>query len=65
MSNLKEATKCYDRSISLNPKQARFWISKGLFLDKIGRHADAQECYKIALELDPNAEISIEFSVDF
>ena len=59
----KEAIKCYDKAIEMDPKNARAWYNKGevlssttsargLFINNQDRY-DAIDCFKKVIELDP------------
>jgi len=48
---------CLDKSISLAPNHAPFWILKGLFLAKQNNFLAAEKYFKIAADLEPRAPI--------
>eukprot|EP01138_Halocafeteria_seosinensis_P002333 gb/GECG01002390.1/.p1 GENE.gb/GECG01002390.1/~~gb/GECG01002390.1/.p1 ORF type:complete len:177 (+),score=13.81 gb/GECG01002390.1/:1-531(+) len=53
----KEALKCCDRAIEVNPSCGEAYNSKGLSLQKFGRNQTALECYDRALELEPQTPL--------
>jgi len=50
----KEALKCFDRAIELNPYLVEVWLNKGKTLAEIGDEKGL-ECFEKAIELDPNS----------
>lgn len=46
-----EALRDFNRATELDPSFARAWYNKGVTLDKLGRHDEAQVCYDKAKEL--------------
>jgi len=49
-----EAILCFNKSLTLNPGNAKSWYNKGLVLKKIGNYDDALFCYDQALMINPN-----------
>jgi tetratricopeptide (TPR) repeat protein len=54
----QEGLKNIDRAITLNPKFALAWKSRGLFLQVLGKLTEAVTSYEksLALEFDPDTE---------
>lgn len=50
--NFKEAIKCIDKFMKLNPKNKDAWHAKGRLLERLGRKNEAKKCFKKAKELD-------------
>ena len=48
-----EALECFDRVISLDPKNTHAWNQKGVALRSLGRYDEAIECFNKALEIVP------------
>ena len=42
-----QAIKCFNKVLSINPKNARAWNNKGKALNEIGNIDDAQICFNI------------------
>ena len=53
LGRLKEAIKCYDMALEINPQHAEAWFNKGVSLDSLGRFDEAIKCYDRALEINP------------
>jgi tetratricopeptide (TPR) repeat protein len=49
----KDALACFDRALSINPKDNQAWANKGHALQGLSRDSEAKTCYKRALELNP------------
>ena len=47
------AIKCYEKAITLNPKDADAWNNKGSALDNLKKHDDAIKAYDEAIRLNP------------
>jgi tetratricopeptide (TPR) repeat protein len=45
------ALQCCDRSLAINPDNALTWVTKGIALNKLGRHDEAEEAFAKAKEL--------------
>jgi Flp pilus assembly protein TadD len=45
------AIRCCDRSLAINPDNALTWVTKGIALDKLGRHDEADIAFAKAKEL--------------
>jgi len=52
--DLDEAVACYDRVLTINPRDARARTNIGTIRYRQGRTAEAIQSYRAALELDPN-----------
>lgn len=52
LKNYKEALRCYDRALQIDPYYSKAWNNKGFALDEMGRHEEAIMCYDKALEVD-------------
>jgi tetratricopeptide (TPR) repeat protein len=48
-----EALLSYDKAIAAEPNDATLWVNKGTVLNDLGKPAEAQECFKKAMELNP------------
>ncbi len=48
-----EALISYDKAIALEPNDPTLWINKGTVLNDLRKPAEAQECFKKAMELNP------------
>ncbi len=48
-----EAIECFDRVLSLDPKNTHAWNQKGVALRSLGRYDEAIECFNKALEIVP------------
>jgi len=44
----------FDRAIKAHPGHAMAWNEKANFLDYLGKHEDAIQCYNMAIKLDPD-----------
>jgi tetratricopeptide (TPR) repeat protein len=49
----KEAVKCYDEVLKIDPQNFNAWHNKGRALHVVGRLEDALKCYNEALKIDP------------
>ena len=49
-----EAILCFNKSLTLNPRNSKSWYNKGLVLKKIGNYDEALFCYDQALMINPN-----------
>jgi tetratricopeptide (TPR) repeat protein len=47
-----EALTCFERSLEINPRDARVWSNKGVALARLGRPAEALTCYDRALDIN-------------
>ena len=47
----KEAIKCYDEAIRINPENRDAWYNKGLTLRKLGKHDECDGCYNEFIRL--------------
>ena len=54
--NYAEAIRCYDKALSLNPRDHCILSDKGLSLHNQGNYAEAIRCYDKALSLNPQDE---------
>ncbi|MGI6022943.1 MAG: tetratricopeptide repeat protein [Methanoculleus sp.] len=54
----KEAIRCYDRALEIDPEDAIAWSNKGNSLNKLGRYDEAIRCCDRALEIDPEDAIA-------
>jgi len=45
------AIRCCDRSLAINPDNALTWVTKGIALDRLGRHDEAKIAFAKAKEL--------------
>ncbi len=48
-----EALECFDKVLSLDPKNTRAWNQKGVALRSLGRYDEAIECFNRSLEIVP------------
>ena len=48
-----EALECFDKVLSLDPKNTHAWNQKGVALRSLGRYDEAIECFNKALEIVP------------
>ena len=60
ISSMDMATKCYDRSISLDNTNASAWNNKGVILEKHGDYPNAINCFNKALALDTKINSSVK-----
>jgi tetratricopeptide (TPR) repeat protein len=44
----------YDKTLELNPDDAKAWYNEGVALHKLGRHEETLQAYDKALELNPD-----------
>jgi Flp pilus assembly protein TadD len=51
------AIRCCDRSLAINPDNSLTWMTKGIALEKIGKHEEAMTAFAKAKELE-GAELS-------
>jgi tetratricopeptide (TPR) repeat protein len=49
----KDALACCDRALELDSKYHEAWNNKGVILEALGRFAAAADCYRSAVELEP------------
>jgi tetratricopeptide (TPR) repeat protein len=49
----KEAIKCFDTVIEIDPKEADAWSNKGVSFGLLGRFEKAVECFETAIKIDP------------
>ena len=54
LSEPVKALEFADKAVALAPKDKRAQIGRGVALDMLGRHEEAQSCYHVALDLAPN-----------
>lgn len=54
----EEALECYEQAIKYNRNNEQNYFNKGHALMKLGKKAEATECFKKFLELSPNAASS-------
>jgi Flp pilus assembly protein TadD len=61
-----------DAAVALAPRDKRAQVGRGVALDMLGRHHDAQPCYRAAIALDPqdvaarsDLALSLAFTDDF
>jgi len=47
---------CYDRATSIDPEYAKAWYNKGIAYKKKRMYDKAKDCFKKALDADPNYE---------
>ncbi|MDY6964976.1 MAG: tetratricopeptide repeat protein [Halobacteriota archaeon] len=52
----KEALRCYNNALMIDPHYARALNNKGFVLEELGRCEEARRCYDRALEIDDGAE---------
>jgi tetratricopeptide (TPR) repeat protein len=52
LGKYKEAIKCYDKVIKIDPKRALVWTGKGHALNLLGKYKDAIECYDNAIKIN-------------
>lgn len=43
----------YDKAIAAEPNDSKLWVNKGTVLNDLGKTAEAQECFKKAMEINP------------
>ncbi len=56
----KEAVKCLEKALGIDPRNSNSWFNKGVVLDSmLGRRTEAIACYNKALEYDPHCVKSI------
>jgi len=48
-----EALECFDKVLSLDPKNTHAWNQKGVALRSLGRYDEAIECFNRSLEIVP------------
>ena len=48
-----EALECFNKILSLDPKNTHAWNQKGVALRSLGRYDEAIECFNKALEIVP------------
>jgi len=56
----KEAIRCYDNALELDPRHPLAWHNKGISLNSLGRYEEAIHCFDKALELDPTLDAAWE-----
>lgn len=54
MGMFEIAIRCCDRSLAINPDNALTWTTKGIALDKLGKHDEATIAFTKARDLNPN-----------
>lgn len=52
---LEIALQSFERSLELEPNNARAWFGKGLALGQLGRHLDEADCYARSIEIHPES----------
>jgi len=48
-----QALENYDKAIAAEPNDSTLWVNKGTVLNDLGKTAEAQECFKKAMEINP------------
>lgn len=51
LKQLDKSLDCFNKSVELNPYNARYWYSKGVVLTVLERYDEALDCYNSSLEL--------------
>lgn len=54
LGHREEAVGCYDKALTIDPREPRIWSNKGLVLRELGRHGEALACYDNVLSIDPH-----------
>lgn len=60
MNRLEEAVKTYDKAIAINAKDGRLYNGKGVALDALGQHKEAQAAYRKGIKAAPEDNTYIE-----
>jgi tetratricopeptide (TPR) repeat protein len=53
IEDYKEAIKCFDKAVQLDPNNALAWISKANALIEYGNEEEARKCLDRAKKIDP------------
>jgi tetratricopeptide (TPR) repeat protein len=56
----KEAIRCYDTALEIDPQSHKTWNNMGSALSALGRSKEALECFDRALEIDPRFAMAFE-----
>jgi tetratricopeptide (TPR) repeat protein len=46
LGNYNGSLECVDRAIQIDPDYAEAWTNKSVVLEKLGRHKEANQCFK-------------------
>jgi tetratricopeptide (TPR) repeat protein len=60
MFNLKDASRCYQRSLKLNPKNASVLNNLATVYDSLKQFSDAERIYRKALKIDPTSALILK-----
>ena len=52
-NNPREAIRCYEEALNINPQNATVWSNKGTAYNVLGQYNEAIQCYDEALNIDP------------
>ncbi len=56
--NFREAIECYDKILTINPKNGLTWNMKGIALASIGKFSEAINCHDKAIEINPGDSLA-------
>ena len=54
LSQFEQAIECYDKAISIDPRNGGAWSNKGNALRLLGRDSEAMGCYNNAIKINPS-----------
>jgi len=54
LGRLEEAIKCFNKAVSINPREKKAWYNKAVVLCIFNKYDEARRCLSKALEIDPN-----------
>jgi tetratricopeptide (TPR) repeat protein len=60
MFNMEEATRCYQRSLRMDPKQASVMNNLGTIYDSLKDYPSAERMYRKALKLEPKSPVILK-----
>ena len=58
IEDYKEAIKCFDKAVQLDPNNALAWISKANALIEYGNDEEAKKCLERARKIDPKYDFN-------
>ncbi|CAD8045608.1 unnamed protein product [Paramecium primaurelia] len=58
LNKYQEAIECYDKAISINPKNDLAWSNKGWALNSLNKYQEAIECYDKAISFNPKYDFA-------
>ena len=60
MFNLEDASRCYQASLRLDPRNARVFNNLGTVYDSLKRYSNAERMYRKALKLEPDSPVILK-----